>query len=1351
MPRLPVVQRGRQVRTAGRRVHVELRAVGGRADEVTTALIAALEARPEVAWTQLVPRMQRLVVGLHEERADDQVRKIVAQVEEELGVHHQPFVEDAPDHPSDVEALGRQLLALGGDAAGLGLGLIRRFVPAPVRAAATDVAVMVGVTQHVPRFREAVEHRVGWPIVGAALEVTGAVSSGLGQGPLGPLVDLVHRASSIAEADARRRAWEAAEPELFAARGPTAAVLATSARPVPVPRGPVERYAERAWPVSLGAFAVALPFTGSLERATAMLSAGLPKAARLGRESFAVHLSRGLAARGAVVLDARVLRLLDRVSTVVLDARLLAGGDDVAATVERAGLALCIAGSAPARSRFGPHEVVPDDLHLAAEVRRRQQAGEVVLVIGTAQTNAGLAVADCAIGIAGTGHPTPWSAHVLCPADRGLASLVVEACPVAQEVSSQSAGIALAGASVAGLVSFTGLVPGLANRATSAVNLATAVAVANGARAALGVTRRPIPPPRDPTPWHSLPVEEVLDRLGSSWQGLDEVAALARLEVPAPVDPTLVSVAKAVGAELVNPLTPILAAGTGLSLAVGSVLDAAMVGGVVGLNALIGGIQTHQANRAVADLGARAVEQVVVRRSGVEQRVPSDTLVQGDVIRLEAGDAVPADCRIIEASAVETDESSLTGESLPVAKATAPTRATDLAERSSMLYDGTAVASGSCWAVVVAVSSATEAGRAVELAGERAHPGGVEARLRSLTDLTVPIAAASGLGIVGLGLLRGRPLTEIASSGVSLTVAAVPEGLPLLATVAQLAAARRLSQRGVVVRSPRAIEALGRVDVLCADKTGTLTEGRIRVGAVSDGMDEHPIDELEGAAAQILAVGLRATPRATNGRRLPHLTDRALVHAHEATGIHPGDGIQGWSAVAALPFEPGRGYHAVLGSTHGKRLLSVKGAPELILPLCTTWAHPSGRSRRLDPAARAGLAATVDRLALSGYRMLAVAERSVPDTFELDDASVRQLRFRGFLCLADPVRDTAQEAIARIRRAGIRVVMITGDHPSTAEGIAAELDLVEGEAVITGAELDELDDDALDDRLGTVTVFARVTPAHKVRIVRAYQRAGRVVAMTGDGANDAPAIRLADVGIALGTRSTAAARGAADLVVLDNRIETIVDAIVEGRGMWGSVRDAVAMLVGGNLGEIGFTVAGSLVGGSTPLNARQLLVVNLLTDVAPAMAVAVRPQGGVSPDALLREGPDASLGESLNRLIALRAVVTGTSAGAAWLVARATGTAGRASTVGMAALVGTQLGQTLAVGGRDPLVLAAGLGSAAVLVGLVQTPGVSQLFGCRPMGPVGWGIALSAATAGTAASLILPQLLPAGPAPDPGA
>ena len=262
-----------------------------------------------------------------------------------------------------------------------------------------------------------------------------------------------------------------------------------------------------------------------------------------------------------------------------------------------------------------------------------------------------------------------------------------------------------------------------------------------------------------------------------------------------------------------------------------------------------------------------------------------------------------------------------------------------------------------------------------------------------------------------------------------------------------------------------------------------------------------------------------------------------------------------------------------------------------------------------------------------------------------------------------------------------------------------------------------------------VCVFARVTPTHKVRIVQALQRAGKVVAMTGDGANDAPAIRLADVGIALGERSTSAARDAADLVDLDDRIEVLVEAVVEGRGMWVSVRDAVSLLVGGNLGEIGFTVGGALLGGSAPLNPRQLLLVNLLTDVAPAMAIAMQPPARRSFAELLREGPETSLGSALDQAIVWRATCTAAAATGAWLVGRATGPPARARTVGLAALVGAQLGQTLVAGRPSPATLAAVVGSGVVLVTVVQTPGVSRLFGCTPLDPLGWGTAVIATVA----------------------
>jgi cation-transporting ATPase I len=396
----------------------------------------------------------------------------------------------------------------------------------------------------------------------------------------------------------------------------------------------------------------------------------------------------------------------------------------------------------------------------------------------------------------------------------------------------------------------------------------------------------------------------------------------------------------------------------------------------------------------------------------------------------------------------------------------------------------------------------------------------------------------------------------------------------------------------------------------------------------------------------------------------------------------------------------------------------------------------------------------VERLARRGLRVLCVAERRLAVVAPLEPAHVEQLELCGFLAFSDPVRASAKRTLVGIRRAGVRVLMVTGDHPSTAEAIATELDLLEGRSIMSGAELGSLSDEELDREIGRVGVFARVTPSQKVRVVRALQRTGHVVGMVGDGANDAPAIRLADCGIAVGEQGTAAARAAADVVLRDGRIETLVDAIVEGRAMWASVRDAVSILMGGNLGEIGFTLAAGLLDGRPPLHARQLLLVNLLTDVAPAMAIALRPPSADALESLATGGPDDVMGKLLNRQIAVRALATGVGAGTAWAFARLTGTEAKARTVALAALVGSQLGQTLRSGGMSRPVVTTSLLSSAVLVGIIQTPGVSHFFGCRPLGPIGWATAvgasflatnLASATSNWWQREVVPLLLNAGP------
>ncbi|MEU4835311.1 HAD-IC family P-type ATPase [Streptosporangium sp. NPDC023615] len=983
-------------------------------------------------------------------------------------------------------------------------------------------------------------------------------------------------------------------------------------------------------------------------------------------------------------------------------------------------------------ARLGVEESVPGGSRLARSVRALQAQGHGVAVV-SARRMAALAQADLGIGVSGRSRRTPWDSDVI--ADLEEAHLLLSCLAPARRTSERAVWLTTAGNAIGGALTAFGPAAQALGKA-QLVSDFTAIAVIGTAEWAGWRAGREAPPVRnDRTPWHAMRVEDVFSLLRSTPGGITEdEAALRRTSARSQRTQGPPSLLRASLEELANPLTPVLAAGAGLSAMVGSVSDSVMIATVVAANALIGGGQRFSADRALSRLTEAVATPVRVRRPHRPVSTTVDGLVPGDVIELRAGDTVPADCRVFRATNLEMDESALTGESQLVPKSPAPVGAPAVADRSSMVYEGTTVAAGVGLAVVVAAGESTEAARTARLTEKRPPASGVQLRLRELSRRILPVALGSGVILLVADLMRGRSLPAALAPAVSLAVAAVPEGLPFVASVAELAAARRLSTRNTLVPNPSTIEALGRVNVLCFDKTGTLTEGRISLRCVSDGQDERLVEALTPELRRVVAAGLRAGPRHDDGRPVPHPTDRAVLNGAERLGVTPEEGGGRWERVDELPFEPGRGYHAVLGTGGAGPLLSVKGAPEIVVTRCTSVLR-DGRVVPLTDVVEAELHKELDQLARQGYRVLAVAERAASDRRDLDESRIQDLCFLGFLGMADPVRPTAAESVGRLTRAGVRIVMITGDHPSTAEAIAAELNVLNGGRIMTGPDLDALDDDTLVEALPDVTVFARTTPAHKARIVECLRRAGKVVAVTGDGANDAPAIRGADVGIALGSRATPAARSAADIVVTDDRIETIVDAIIEGRAMWSSVRDALSILLGGNIGEIVFAVGSSLISGANVLNTRQLLLVNLLTDMLPAMAVAARPPAATSPERLLQEGPEASLGASLTRDIQLRAVTTASAAGAAWAIGRLTGTRGRADTMGLVALVATQLLQTLVMGSRDRMVVLASLVSLAVLGLTVSVPGLCRFFGCHFLGPAGWAVALGSAAATTAAAV----------------
>jgi cation-transporting P-type ATPase I len=1413
--------------------HIEVRGVHGPAwSALLSEVRSALERLEGVDWAEVDAIVGRVVIVFDPEAlsADDLIATIET-VEDVHGARDERFPHDRPDHPADREPIQRSVFAIVADVAGLGFATAAqtlRFVPIPA-----EIPGLISLVDSQPRVRRFLENRFGRPVADFTLAGANALAQAVGQGPLGLLVDIAHRTSSVSELQARRAVWDAREPKLVTSRKSVREdALDLEPRPAPLPAGPIERYSDRAAIASLGAFAIALGVSRNPRRSADLLLTSIPKAASMGRDAFAAQFDRALASNGVIAMDQRALRRLDRVDTLVIEARIAVSGtwaiDDITpfdsdadplectlrgrqlfdpsnptrvrargawllapldsseyplprgaknrarlagqggrrvvglwhgdrlralvAAIEEPvpltselikvardnGLEVMLAGGAEAFARRLGEVGRLVEGRLTEELRALQGSGHVVMLVA-GHDHVALHAADVGLGVEVSGTRMPWGAHLMVGPDLANAWRIVDAVQVARDVSRRSALFAFAGASTGGIWSFVGPGRSAAQRALMPINGAAMLSIAMGGIAGVQAGSRRPPRPAPDGPWHELEPAAVLDRFESSSTGLSSeeqrrrraISTAHRVHAP-------IGLVRAAVDELANPLTPLLGVGAALSAAAGSVTDAVLVIGVTGINALVGAAQRVQTERALVRLEDVGDRPVSVRVSGALRALRSDSLVVGDVIELGAADVVPADCRLLEAVSLEVDESAITGESFAVAKSVEPAPGAPMAERSSMIYEGTNIAAGGAVALVVAVGADTEAGRSAAMAADP-PPSGVEQRLSHLTRLALPVTVVGGAAVTGLGFLYRRPARTAVGSGVALMVAAVPEGLPALATIAQVAAARRLASRGALVRNPRAIEALGRVDQICFDKTGTLTEGSISLVCVSDGVEEESLLALSERGRSILAAALRATPAGDSDDVLPHATDYAIVAGAAAAGIGATHGSAGWERLEEIPFESGRGYHAVLGHVRGiGNFVTVKGAPEIVLPLATTWRRGDAVVT-LDAQAHRAIEDEVKRLGRRGLRVLAVAEATSPNgSFLADGSDMARLQLLGFVALSDLVRPTAAASVARLRSAGVRVAMVTGDHPSTAEAIAVELGLLNGGKVLTGADLDQLSDAELASAIADVAVFARVAPVHKVRIVDAYQRTGHAVAMTGDGANDAGAIRLADAGIALGGRANAAARQTADLIVLDDRIETIVDAIVEGRAMWQSVQEAVAILVGGNLGEIGFTLFGAALTGTAPLNPRQLMLVNLLTDMAPALAIALREPPDRTPERLLHSGPDASLGRALTTQIALRAAATAAGATTAWSLARVTGTPTRARTVGLAALVGTQLGQTLVAGGRSPLVLGATALSVGALVATIQTPGISQFFGCRPLGPVGWTIAIGSAAGATGASVVLP-------------
>lgn len=685
-----------------------------------------------------------------------------------------------------------------------------------------------------------------------------------------------------------------------------------------------------------------------------------------------------------------------------------------------------------------------------------------------------------------------------------------------------------------------------------------------------------------------------------------------------------------------NLVIGILAVAAIVSFAMGEIVQMAAILAAIVVNAAIGFVTEWKAVRSMEALRSLGAVQARVTRDGSSATVDSEDLVPGDVVLLDAGDVVTADLRLIEANGLTCDESSLTGESVPVTKTTEEVEAdAPLAERTSMAFKGTAVTGGSGAGVVVAIGMQTELGgiaRMTSEASEEVTP--LEKRLdrlaRNLVVVTLIVAAV----VAALGWLGGKDLVSMLETAVALAVAAVPEGLPIVATVALARGMWRMARRNALVERLAAVETLGSTSVIFADKTGTLTQNRMRVarlalpGSAEDvpwDKDKRP-EEPSPLACRLLEVAAlcnNAELEQADGDNGEHPAgtgdpmEIALLHAATTVGLARDRLLDDQPEEREESFDADTKMMATFHAQGGGFRIAVKGAPEAVLEVATQIATEEGEAEALSDAARKDWEARVETLAAEGYRVLAFAERQ-SDSADADP--YEDLTLLGLVGLEDPPREDVADAIERCRRAGIRVIMVTGDQPVTAAAIAAQVGLAKEPKATVGRDLPKLGDGAeagAHDGLRDNHVFARVSPEQKLDLIRLWQEAGAVVAMTGDGVNDAPALKKADVGIAMGKRGTDVAREAADIVLKDDAFPTIVMAIEQGRTIFENIRRFIIYLLSGNLGQVLAVGLCAVVGAPLPLLPLQILYINLVLDVFPALALGV----GESPEGIMDRKP----------------------------------------------------------------------------------------------------------------------------------
>ncbi len=773
-------------------------------------------------------------------------------------------------------------------------------------------------------------------------------------------------------------------------------------------------------------------------------------------------------------------------------------------------------------------------------------------------------------------------------------------------------------------------------------------------------------------PYHTMEATAVLAALASGPQGLPAEEAEARLEqygfnelvAGKKISPVLILLR-----QFFNLLMVILIIATGISFLLGEHLDAAVILAIVVACVILGFFQEYRAEQAAAALQELAAPHATVLRDGEETVIPAREVVPGDILLIHTGDRIAADARLLQAVNLMVDEAILTGESTPVAKNTDPAEAADtpIADQHGMVFGGTVATYGRGQAVVTATGMASEFGRIAQLLGEVRHEKTpLEKRLALIGRVLSIICLGVAAGAVGLGLAKGYGWLPMLIWGISLAVAAVPESLPAVVTGALAIGTTRMARRRAIVKRLPAVETMGCTTVICTDKTGTLTKNEMTVRALFlDGQQIHvtgsgyipqgsfhTVDHQELSltnpalhqAARIALLCNDASLRQEDGKW--HLrgdpTEGALLTMGLKAGLNYQRLLQDWPRVAEIPFDSDRKRMSTLHQDRSGYLMCLKGAPESLLPYCRRLLTLQGE-QPLTEDQRQAILTESSRLASAAMRVLGLAYRRFPDLPDLVPASEEaDLVWVGLVGMIDPPRPEAKEAVNLCHRAGINVIMVTGDHPLTAAAIGRDLGLAKKSAapppVCTGRELSQMDDQTLAATLKHTHIFARVAPEHKLRLVEVLKSQGEVVAMTGDGVNDAPALKRADIGVAMGITGTEVTKETAAMILADDNFATLVAAVEEGRAIFDNIKKYLVFLLSCNFAEIVILTGAFFVGLPMPLIALQILWVNLTTDGLPALALGVDPK---APDIMSRPPRPPDEGVFTRTVNILMAVMAG--------------------------------------------------------------------------------------------------------------